>query len=124
MENLTNEMLQRLDLLAAKLGIATEHLWAVLVQQGTVEGVYGVASAILGVVFMAAGLYCTMVMLRVVKRADADWANGLMIGGIFSVLGTIAILGLGCVLLLNGINATRYLFNPEYFAICEIGKFL
>lgn len=53
--NLTQEIMIRIDALAAKLGVASEQLWAIFVQQAHIEGYLQLTASL--VAFTAATIY-------------------------------------------------------------------
>ena len=116
---MSDEILKRLDALAAKLGIATEHLWSVLVKQGTVEGAYGVA-------MMAAGaglILCGALLGRKALSKESMNSDGpeRFIGFLIpAMVGTV----FGFISIGAGFFLTKYLFNPEMYALTEILRVL
>lgn len=110
------ELLQRLDLLAAKLGVAVEHLWEILTRQGFVEGAYGLGLSFLGIVL----LFPVYLLCRVATRMVMDDDTGFddRGPGLFFICAAIAILALWFIF--SGIGDSKFLFNPEYFALQEI----
>ncbi|MEH7736872.1 hypothetical protein [Bacillus pumilus] len=106
-----------IDKLAAKLGVAAEHVYGVLVKQAVANGV---ADVIIGVV----ALSIIIVVLSAGKKAFVksnisagmdvfDWSMLTVIVGLVVVIG----LSFGINILTNGIKAV---INPEYYAIKEI----
>ena len=104
------ELLKRLDLLATKLGVAVEHLWAVLVRQGTVEGVIGAFAAILG------GVIC-LVSFKNLRAAYQEYEDGTVVGWAFLAFMSLIAFAIG-------VDQAKYLFNPEYFALQEVLRLL
>ena len=113
-QNLGQEALRRLDALAETLGVASEHIWQILVQQGTVEGIYGIVGMLLAFGFLMGAL----------KLISTDW-NKLSDDRIGQRgFGVFILTILGLILFLSGYFNLGYLFNPEYFAIQEIKSIL
>ena len=105
------ELLKRLDLLATKLGVAVEHLWAVLVRQGTVEGAIGAFAAILG------GVIC-LVSVKNFRVAYQEYEEDVWVVG-WAFLAFVSFIGFAV-----GVVRAKYLFNPEYFALQEVLRLL
>lgn len=107
---LTQELLTRLDQLAATLGTTTEKLWAVLVKQGKVEGIFaGLTSFV--TIFLFIALYASL--KRVWPEDEEDQLTAVLFGG-------VAMFILIIILYFNLYNTITYLFNPEYFAISKL----
>jgi hypothetical protein len=110
MEEIGNELLARLDLLAEKLGTTADKLWEVCVKQAYIQGYYAIFWAIMSCV--SAYLWC-----RFVKRywddPDGDLKPPILIGSLF--VGAFLIAAFGC-----NIDNTMALINPEYYAFHEI----
>ncbi len=110
---MNDEILKRIDLLAAKLGVTVDHLWGVLIRQARIDGIEWVAWGCLWFV-LAAGLG---VWMRVIyKREDGD-------GDTFI---TVALFATGFVLVgLFCLSNTLGLFlNPEYWALKQVTAML
>jgi len=112
-EKLSEELLARLDLLAAKLNTTGEHLWEVLTRQGYIVGAYGLFTLVAGLLMVVAACYCWNKAYKLDKDNDYDWAGGLGFLGVLS--GILAIVGI-----VNGLVQTRFLFNPEYYALTKV----
>jgi hypothetical protein len=126
---LTEEILKRLDALAAKLGTTAEYLWGVLVKQGKVEGVMQIAEFLILVVLTISfglftknylyphylewqGKYTEFGGWRTQEKAtvfyDLTWV-GLVV--------TVIFMG---VTLANAFDWVTPMFNPEYWALKQI----
>ncbi|MFP3840308.1 hypothetical protein U5N22_08630 [Bacillus safensis] len=115
-----------IDKLAAKLGVAAEHVYGVLVKQMYVIGIVNVVVAVTSLAIFA--VLVRLNYLIIAKGGRRAWEEGVTIfhklrgvggGGLFSVIiiVTIAALITGMVTLPIGIMR---MVNPEYYAIKEI----
>lgn len=111
---MTNEILKRIDLLAAKLGIAAEKLWEVLVAQARIDAIQSLIWA--GVWIVLAGVMC-YAFKQVMEWAakDDDWTP-LMIGCGVAIL----ILSVSAIALI--VSSITPFFNPQYWAFQELMK--
>lgn len=101
--------MQRMDLLAAKLGVTVEHLWGVLIRQAYVEAVRDVF--VLGVFVVAEVLIYRYLRGRIMR----DFFDTPL-----DLLAVIAAFVVGIGLLIMAIEAPSSiaaLANPEYFAL-------
>lgn len=110
---MTDQILQRIDALAAKLGVTAPYLWGVLIKQARVEVL---TDAICMVVF-SVGIY---VCYRVGRRyATVTSEDG---GDILCVL----CVGAAMIMLVSLIVVSRKistpLFNPEFYALQQINE--
>ena len=103
-----DEILQRLDALAAQLGVAGEYLWEVLVYQAKLSGV----TNLILTPFMVMAAY---VGWRLAKfgTEDDDFFMLMPLGGIVCIIGVV----MAPILLTTGI---KELLNPEYYALQKI----
>ena len=96
-----------LEQLGTKLGVASEHLWKVLVRQQYVDGV----ELILMGAFSAAGTWGFYKLIRFgLAKDDEDFVLCGIIGG--AVTASLAAICL--------INAPGNFINPEYYAFREL----
>lgn len=112
---MNQEILNRLDALAAKLGIASSHLWEVLVRQGQVELVQHLTAFAIFFVFTIMSFFWLRYCLR---QDDYDWTFWGWASSVFIWV---------CFFISFGITTgtiTQYLISPEYYAFREIGKIL
>lgn len=110
------ELLKRLDAVAAKLGTTTEYLWKVLVKQGYVEGIAQLVSipALLLLAYMGYRL-----SKKLYQMGEDDGWNGP--GPVFG--SAFLYLGIGAAIFLamgNAYFGLLQLLNPEYFALRQI----
>src|SRR5690625_2832396 len=103
----SEKIAEYIETLAAKLGVAAEHVYGVLVRQAFVDGVRGVIFAI-----VLAGVSYLMfrITTRVIRSEDEAFA-------IFPIAAFVITLVMALVFMYNGIGQ---LINPEYYAIREI----
>jgi hypothetical protein len=99
---MNQELLQRLDALAAKLGVASEKIWDVLVYQGHVAGIVGAVVAGISVI----GFYATY---KLAKKYDG-YDEG-------PIIFAVVVVCISILLLIIGIYNALYLLNPEYYAV-------
>lgn len=106
-----------IDKLAAKLGVAAEHVYGVLVKQAVANGITDViiglvVTTILIAVF-SAGKKAFVKSNVSVGWDFLDWSMLTVFVGLVMVIG----FGFGLSILTDGIKAV---INPEYYAIKEI----
>lgn len=116
--NWQKELLDRLDLVAAKIGQGAGYLWHVLVKQGIAEGVTDATCATMSLLIaVMAGYYAR----KFGRLAEADnWHEPGYPLGFIASLGIAIVAGL-CVCAYTH-DAVLELVNPEYFALHEILK--
>lgn len=68
-QELTQEILQRLDALAAKLGTTVEYLWPALVKEQVAQGV---VQMLIAIPPLAAALACRWIYPRALAKANKD----------------------------------------------------
>lgn len=120
-EKALDKVMQYIDALAAKLGVAAEHVYGVLVRQQLAEGI--THTAILTVSFIV-----SLVTFVIIFRALANYVGyndepcviGLTITGFstFVLFAANFVLFAANVILLPGY--IMHIINPEYYAIREI----
>lgn len=108
-----------IEQLAAKLGVAAEHLWGVLVKQAYVDGISGMIWS--GVWLLAAiisAVFCRLSYKNATKdgeELDLEEAAGALTG--FAAFFTVAFIVIFAVVFTGGI---KLLINPEYKAFMDI----
>ncbi len=118
MENLISdkaieEVMTRIDVLAAKLGVTAEYLFGVYVKQAYVEVMQFVAFFSVWIIVFG------VTMLTLKKSMQTSWDNptfcniSVIIGGILSLI-------IGMVVLVESKGVFACYFNPEYFAFNKI----
>ena len=117
---LSPELLQRLDALAAKLNTTVEHLWNVLLNQAKIEAIQDSINALFGLIFVAVGLYSFKRLYHCWKSDDYYSNNDdLKVGfGILACLGTCTAGTASFFVSLNQLYAPA--LNPSYWALQQI----
>ncbi|MED1742053.1 hypothetical protein P4U97_21585 [Bacillus swezeyi] len=113
-----DKAMEYIDKLAAKLGVAAEHVYGVLVKQAFASGV---TDSIIGFVFLMiaviAGVIITKVTIKIYGERycnwDCEWFFVVLAVGLLVILPGV----FGIYAITEGIKA---LINPEYYAIKEI----
>ncbi|HBU90249.1 hypothetical protein FO510_05435 [Bacillus pumilus] len=103
-----------IDKLAAKLGVAAEHVYGVLVKQAVVGGGVSIGASL---VLLLIAIVIPILCMREAKRRKGVIPDGLAIAFGWCVFISVFLLILACILGVNGIKAV---LNPEYYAIIEI----
>lgn len=102
-----------IEKLTTELGVAAEFLWAVLVRQGYVEGAYSI------LMIVGAGAL-SYVAYRLAKKANSvDAMNDVDLQMAY-VMGCVLAIATATIVFIVGVGTSRYLFNPEYFALREV----
>jgi hypothetical protein len=110
----TDKITQYLEQMAAKLGVAAEHVYGVLVRQQLAEGIVFIVGGLVYLVFfafMVRWLYGKYIETK--HDYGSDWDIAFML---FSAFGGLASVGAFLCVLLGTMQA----LNPEYYAIREI----
>ncbi|MCY9372674.1 hypothetical protein [Bacillus haynesii] len=111
-----DKAMEYIDKLAAKLGVAAEHVYGVLVKQAVANSI---TDLFCGVIAFAAAIVLGVLIAKIVKRRfnvsewDVEWFFLLIIVGILVIFPFV----MGVDFSTKGIKA---LINPEYYAIKEI----
>lgn len=124
-EEITQQVLERLDAVAAKLGVAAEHLWGVFVQQSIIEG----AVTAIAVILAAFVCYTTaFVTSHRRMRGNTKWwstkgnEESPTFQGVLGVISITLSIILTWVILTSANDWTSKILNPEYFAWQEIQR--
>ena len=117
-EQLQKEIFSRLDALGAKLGVATEHLWHIVVRQQQIEAI---SMSIVLVALLIVAL-CVRPMYKkyfaMASEIDRDGKEYLVV---LPAMVWIVCAITGLVLLSNILTCV---FNPEYAALENISRLL
>ncbi|MCD2370933.1 hypothetical protein LQ247_20175 [Bacillus sp. BS3(2021)] len=113
-----DKAMEYIDKLAAKLGVAADHVYGVLVKQAFASGV---TDLIIGFVFLMiaviAGVIITKVTIKIYGERycnwDCEWFFVVLAVSLLVILPGV----FGIYAITEGIKA---LINPEYYAIKEI----
>ncbi|WP_188069031.1 hypothetical protein [Brevibacillus brevis] len=110
----TDKMTEYIEQMAAKLGVAAEHVYGVLLTQMVAEGVVYIIGSLIYLVFFAVlvrWMYSKHVETR--NNYESDWGIAFPLFSIFG--GVVAIAAL-----MMAFTGLLYVMNPEYYAIREI----
>jgi hypothetical protein len=118
MNELNKELLERLDVLAVKMGVGAEHLWGALIRQGMFEGCYAVAIMLVCVAYC---LSVKKISIPLSKRSDAAKDNTAdeALYGALSVASVLLVAVAIIAFFVNAHNAYS-LFNPEFYALKQL----
>lgn len=121
-EQLQKEIFSRLDAIAAKLGVGTEHIWGILVKQAKLEGVSNlcvfVVVAIVAICLFVAAQRCRRRADVASKeefsrdREDGYYHVSMIVYGLTAIASIISLCCLHDGLLL--------LLNPEFAALTKL----
>ena len=104
---MTKEILDRLDLLGAKLGVTGAHAYEVLVRQ---EHIDAWSLTVLAVLLWVVSGYCFNLGRRYATMEERDQRMvSFIVSGFLLIIGTLV-----------AFHAAGRLLNPEYYAIQEI----
>lgn len=115
--NLTNEVLKRIDALAAKLGTTGEYLWTVLVRQARVEAIQNIVTVILSAIVIAVSIAVLKWGIR--REVENDWWGEP--GNITAIIASVTLAIVCTVIIIQLSNAIpTLLMNPEYWALKQV----
>jgi hypothetical protein len=119
MNELNQEILNRLDLLAEKLGVTVEMLWKVCVKQAYIDGYYSIFWIVFGLFIIAITFYTGKKVWEKVDEGDGYWKTDKKVAVvvIFLCMNIFSV-----VSIVDGINGTKKIINPEYYAFREIKR--
>jgi hypothetical protein len=115
-DQLTQQILARLDALAAKLGTTAVYLWGVLLQQAKIEAYTDFFIAGVCFVLFVGCLLVTKKSIKEIKKDEYD-NEGWWIGAISSSIVGVILFGVSIAQTTDGI---RILLNPAYWALQHI----
>ena len=115
-EDMQKELLNRLDLLAQKLGVTAEHLWRILVQQARVELIWDCVQLVLGAIFLGLAVRAFFFTAKLFKENHIDDVASLWL--------VVVSLGLSLMFFSLGDSALTNWLNPEFFAFRQIQELL
>ncbi|MFC8958280.1 hypothetical protein ACFTXL_01155 [Bacillus subtilis] len=112
-----DKAMEYIDKLAAKLGVAAEHVYGVLVKQAYINGIDNI---VVGTLVIIAVIILSLGVVKFVKKrlrnSGMDGAD-LFVLIIFCLLFNVLPLFGGIVSVASGISA---MINPDYYAIKDI----
>ncbi len=109
-----NKMESAIQILSAKLGIASEQLWTILVKQAYICAIQNVIAIVIIIILSISWYLFAKYWVKRMNMEGSDQWDGVIIGS-----GVVAILAF----LIGGIHLSRligYLINPEYYALSKI----
>jgi hypothetical protein len=116
-EKVFEKVTQYIDALAAKLGVAAEHVYGVLVRQQVAEGIVNI---IVGTLVLAVLIFALMVLIKKVELPRIVDEFDLL-GYVFVAAILLLIIGLpGSYAVSEISDGIKQVINPEYYAIREI----
>ena len=110
-DQIQQQVIERIDALAAKMGVAADHFWPILVRQQIIEAYTNIVL----LVFAAA----LSVVLAVVAKYQFDKDNegiAFPLGAASGVVGFIVFV----VLSSDGSSIVSAILNPEYAALMDV----
>lgn len=124
-QNFTQQIQERainlIDTLALQLGVAAEHVYAVLSRQVVLEAVVTLVTIFALIVFTTAAAYVAARAFRWIQALDGMPSDGQEVMTIISVvLALILIIVTTAVIFSEGPTAIMKLVNPEYYVIKEL----
>lgn len=122
----TDNVTQYLEQMAAKLGVAAEHVYGVLVRQQSTEGIVWVIGCAVYIVFMAwlgRSLYARRAEIQKMNQGKSYYSREDDLSEAFGWYCSLGGLSSAAAfaLLLYGV---MHVINPEYYAIREIMEVL
>lgn len=113
-----------IDVIAANLGVAAEHVYGALLKQAMVSGLRSVVYIIIS---LAVGYAIIKMFMRIYSDVNEGEdglfvdSSGVSLGGLFALMfGGMAIIIMFLAIMADISNATTALLNPEYWALKEI----
>ena len=104
-----------IDKLAAKLGVAAEHVYGVLIKQAMINGATKIVA---GSLLLIIAIVASVIIMRTIKRSDTDyWDEEWAAVVVAAIVLVVAPLVVSYFVMASGITAV---INPEYYAIKEI----
>ncbi len=110
---MNDEILKRVDALAAKLGVTVDHLWGVLIRQARIDGIEWVAWGCFWLILATA---TGAVAKSIYKGKNDDGDKFLLCCGFALIL---VVFGLCCLS-----NTLGLFLNPEYWALKQVTAML
>ena len=119
---MTDQIMEILRVLAEKFGTTTEFLWGIMVRQAYVVGISQILAFVMAGLFVFAwNRYVWSIRLPEDPQEDrgGDKTFGIMMVRLFGVVGAC----MWAMMFLCGLTEiTTALFNPEYWAIKQVGQ--
>lgn len=116
---IVNKMESAIQILSAKLGVASEQLWTILVKQAYICAIQNVIAIVIIIILSTSWyLFAKYWIKRMNMEGSDQWDND-GIAGVIIGSGVVAVLAF----LIGGIHLSQligYLINPEYYALSKI----
>lgn len=113
---MNEEILKRIDLLAAKLGVTADHIWAVLVKQARVEAAEWIIWSLFWFILSGACAYMSRWLYKLEKTGNRSHEVEEAYFLFAAVPSGIAfVIAAGCLA-----NILTLFVNPEYWALKQI----
>lgn len=117
-EKITDKVFEYIDALAAKLGVAAEYVFEMLVRQKMIEGIaYSATLVVVSIILW----FATYKLFRYSNKNSAEFCNdddeGILYPLLFLGLASVFVFIVDVMFLPGNIIQ---IFNPEYYAIKEI----
>lgn len=117
-KTMNEEILKRIDLLSKNLGVASGHIWQVMVHQQFVDAITDLFSGVLALVVMGFAIKCAMHLFGKRNEEDGDTALSCL----FFILSMVTA-GISLVVGVAYLTSVpTELLNPEYGAFHELLK--
>jgi hypothetical protein len=112
----------KLEALAAKLGVAAQHVWGVLTQQAYVEAVGWAAWAAF---WICIAVIANMGRKRVIAFADAEDNYDSDAYRTAAWIASAIVWAITAIAVMNcAVSALSYIANPEFYALQKIAELL
>lgn len=116
---MTQEIMARIDALAAKLGVTSEYVWGILVKQAHVEAYSLIfAAAITGLLACVSG-FAFRYAWKKLTDPKLSWSDKDTYRPVCAAT-VVPLVGLTTASLVNAYNAITPLLNPEYWALQQV----
>ncbi|MCK4959637.1 MAG: hypothetical protein KAT00_09550 [Planctomycetes bacterium] len=125
MEDLTKEVIQRIDLYAEKLGVLATDLFQVMIAQQRVDVIWALVFTL---VIGSIALLSLLLSLKYYVRMESKWKAGRWGAGedvpfiIGLCIGGVALFFLTIGFLFDGSSIVGKLLNPTYYAVIEMRR--
>lgn len=123
---ITTKVFEYIDALALNLGVASEHVYTLLVKQQMIGGISGIIFAFLYVIvgYLAVKKISEATLSTEVKAKSGGWFSDTTIGEDLTIFARRALWVVYGIVVIIALFTLPYdlmrLINPEYYAIKEI----
>jgi len=118
--NVPVEVLQRLDAIAAKLGVVASHLWVVLIKQAISDGTVYLTFSFIGLLVATGAGFSTKYAFFKYRHSDGYNERDTWFWATIGSAVVLAIAGLLCIW--TGSDGFQQFYNPEYYALQSLIK--